>query len=40
MLDCHPQAYRIVIGGGGAASIFVAARLFRALKHPNVAIIV
>lgn len=36
----RPQRhYRIVIVGGGTAGITVAARLTRALKHPEIAII-
>jgi len=33
------EHHRIVIIGGGSAGISVAARLFRALKHPDVAIL-
>ncbi len=35
----NSEHHRIVIVGGGSAGISVAARLFRALKHPDVAII-
>ena len=39
MSTASTEHHRIVIVGGGSAGISVAARLFRALKHPDVAII-
>lgn len=39
MSSAETQHHRIVIVGGGTAGISVAARLFRALKQPDVAII-
>jgi sulfide:quinone oxidoreductase len=39
MNTTETQRHRIVIVGGGTAGISVAARLFKALKQPDVAII-